>query len=125
MHRRILVADNDSTGLTLKKLAVEDTDLQIDDIQDAAAALRALNDQNYSVFLMDLNMPVKDGIEGLRSLKAEARTATIPVVIVSTRSEAPAIKQCLQLGCADFVSKPIGGWAVGDTHCDSGGERRP
>jgi twitching motility two-component system response regulator PilH len=56
---------------------------------------------------MDLNMPVKNGVESLRLLKREATTAHIPVVIVSTRSEREAADLCKSLGCADFLTKPL------------------
>jgi CheY-like chemotaxis protein len=56
---------------------------------------------------MDLNMPVCNGIESLRFLKAEARTRQIPVIIVTTRSEDGAAQLCRSLGCADFITKPI------------------
>ena len=52
----ILVADSSSSDLALKTLIADDPDLHVDDIGDAAAALQALGEQNYSIFLMDLMM---------------------------------------------------------------------
>ena len=69
------------------------------------AVTRALADQP-ALILMDLNMPITDGLWGLSNLKAEPRTHHIPVVIVSS-SDGAVIETCRLLGCADFVRKPI------------------
>src|SRR5262245_49227797 len=78
MQRRILVADNDSTCDVLKKLATNDSDLQVDGIADSAAALEALNEQSYSIFLMDLMMPGLGGI----GLMEEIQKRNLPVTVV-------------------------------------------
>ena len=57
--------------------------------------------------LMDVQMPVVDGIEGLKRLKADAATAAIPVVMLTTDGSAQRRSQCRAMGCAEFLNKPV------------------
>jgi DNA-binding NtrC family response regulator len=107
MQRRILVADSDSTCQALKKLVVDDPELQVDGTDDGAAALHALSEQNYSIFLVDLRMP---GLDGVR-LMAEIQKRTLPVtVIVMTGSSSiDQAVQAMRLGAYDILTKPVDG----------------
>jgi twitching motility two-component system response regulator PilH len=106
MRKKILLVDDTLTITALEKLLLgRDFDyVEARNGEEACAQARA---QKPDLILMDLNMPVKNGIEGLRSLKADATTAHIPVVIVTTRSEIDSVALCRSLGCAAFLTKPI------------------
>jgi CheY-like chemotaxis protein len=106
MRKKILLVDDTVTVTTLEKVILGDAYDFIEARNGDEAFQRALERQP-DLILMDLNMPVKNGIDGLRMLKAEQRTAHIPVVIVTTRSESDARDLCKQLGCAEFLTKPI------------------
>lgn len=106
MRKKILLVDDTVTVTTLEKIILGGDYDYVEARNGEEAFARAL-DERPDLILMDLNMPVVDGIEGLRSLKRETRTAAIPVVIVSTRSEADALESCRRLGCAAFLTKPI------------------
>jgi putative two-component system response regulator len=106
MRKKILLVDDTVTVTTLEKVILGDGYDFVEARNGEEAFQRALGEQP-DLILMDLNMPVKNGIEGLKSLKAEQRTAHIPVVIVTTRSESDACELCARLGCAEFLTKPI------------------
>src|SRR4051812_19971092 len=106
MRKKILLVDDTVTVTAMERIILGEAYEYVEARNGQEAVVRALEHQP-DLILMDLNMPVMDGIAGLRALKAEPRTAAIPVVIVSTRSEADAVSTCRQLGCADFVTKPI------------------
>lgn len=57
--------------------------------------------------LLDLNMPRLDGVETLRRLKADPRTAKIPVLILTTTDDPREIEHCYQLGCSAYITKPV------------------
>ncbi len=58
--------------------------------------------------LLDLNLPIIDGFEVLEHLKKNARTAAIPVVILTTTDNPREIDRCYALGCNIYLTKPIG-----------------
>ena len=57
--------------------------------------------------LLDIKMPRIDGIEVLRRMKADARTATIPVIMLTTTDDPREVERCYQLGCNVYVTKPV------------------
>jgi two-component system response regulator len=60
------------------------------------------------LILLDLRMPHLNGIDVLRSLKADERTQAIPVVVMTSSSEPRDLDECYQLGANGYVAKPIG-----------------
>ncbi len=86
-------------------------------VKDGAAALdflfaqgdyagRNINDPP-KVILLDLKMPKVNGIEVLQKIRADARTRTIPVVVLTSSKEDPDIKRCYELGVNSYVVKPV------------------
>jgi CheY-like chemotaxis protein len=75
--------------------------------QNGAEAVTMAAERRPDLILMDLNMPVKDGIEGLGQLKQEHATQDIPVIIITSESEPSKKERCLRLGCAEFMAKPL------------------
>ena len=59
------------------------------------------------VVLLDINMPRLDGIETLRQLKADPRTAAIPVIMLTTTDDPREIDRCYQMGCNVYITKPV------------------
>lgn len=57
--------------------------------------------------LLDINMPRVDGIQVLKSLKANPATETIPIIMLTTTDDPREIDRCYQLGCNVYVTKPV------------------
>jgi CheY-like chemotaxis protein len=70
-------------------------------------ALDWLNDNIPDVILLDIMMPIMDGIEVLEKIQASERLKEIPVIMVSAKTEMDSIKATLNLGAQDYVKKPI------------------
>jgi len=60
-----------------------------------------------SVVLLDINMPKLDGIEVLRRLRADERTAMVPIIMLTTTDNPREIQKCYELGCNVYVTKPV------------------
>ncbi len=76
------------------------------EVSDGAQALAAAIEHQPDVILLDIEMPVMDGYETITALKADARTADIPVVFLTGRSGAHDVVRALKLGGHDYVRKP-------------------
>lgn len=59
------------------------------------------------LILLDLNMPGMDGREFLEIIKAEEHLKSIPVVVLTTSSDASDIERCYQLGASTYIQKPV------------------
>ncbi len=59
------------------------------------------------LLLLDIKMPRIDGVEVLRALKADARTALVPVIMLTTTDDPREVQRCYQLGCNVYVTKPV------------------
>jgi CheY-like chemotaxis protein len=61
----------------------------------------------YTLLLVDLNMPIMNGMELLQILKQDPRLHEIPVIILSSTDDQREIDECYSLGCNLYVSKPV------------------
>jgi len=70
--------------------------------------------------LLELRLPRLDGIEVLRTLRASPRTATVPIVMLSSATESRELAQCYQAGANSCIVKPIEFRALADTLLELG-----
>ena len=81
---------------------------------DGAQGLRVVGEHWVDLVLLDINMPVMNGEEMLRRLRAEPETASLPVIVVSTESSETRVAALEELGVA-FVHKPFAPEDLRDT----------
>ncbi len=74
---------------------------------NGAAALEILAQQPFDIVLMDMQMPVMDGLEAARRMQADPALRGIPVVAMTANAESEERERCLAAGMVDFVSKPF------------------
>ena len=106
VRKRILLVDDTMTVLTLEQVLLG-PEFEFVTAKNGADALKSAVERKPDLILMDINMPVMDGVESLRQLKSEAATKDIPVVMVTTRGEAVNQEKCRALGCDEFLTKPL------------------
>lgn len=104
---KLLVADDSTTtrDLIAKQLARKGYF-----VTTAASGLEALErmaEEQFDLVLLDVLMPELDGIGTLIRMKNDARLREVPVIMISALDEIDSIVRCLELGAADFVSKPF------------------
>jgi two-component system, response regulator len=114
----LLVEDNpDDEALTLRALRKAHIANEVVVCRDGAEALdymfgRGAYDgrdltSRPQVILLDLKLPKLDGLEVLRQLRADDRTQTVPVVILTSSREEEDIARSYQLGANSYVRKPV------------------
>lgn len=59
------------------------------------------------VILLDINMPEIDGVEVLRRLKSNVRTAQLPIIMLTTTDDPKEVERCYKLGCNIYITKPV------------------
>jgi len=102
----LLVEDNDfnqQVATELLSLMGMEVSLAVDGRQ----AIEKVHGGAFDVVLMDLQMPVMDGYEATRQLRAEARFADLPILAMTAHAMLPERERCLALGMNDYITKPI------------------
>jgi CheY-like chemotaxis protein len=93
----------------LRQLYVEHLTMSGFDVLEAGNgvdAIRATTSQLPDVVLMDLSLPVVDGWEATRRIKADAQTAHIPIVALTAHDSSGELQRATSAGCDWFVPKP-------------------
>src|SRR5271154_2297730 len=109
----VLVEDDDGhAALVERNLRRAGLDNGFRRFSSGQQALDALSDPNElgctpCILLLDIKMPWMDGVEVLRRLKADSRTATIPVIMLTTTDDPREIERCYELGCNVYITKPV------------------
>lgn len=104
---RILIIDDDVGFRDLLRIHLSAAGYQVQVAEDAVAGGRALLAQPPDLIVSDLNMPFLDGFELLSLLRSEPETASIPVIMLSGRSDGDTMAKAVELGAADFLTKPV------------------
>jgi len=111
----LLVEDNrDDVMLTLRALKKHNFINKVVVVSDGAEALEHIFGSADSgepraprVIFLDLKLPKINGLEVLRKLKADDRTRTIPVVVLTSSQEDQDVAECYKLGVNSYIVKPV------------------
>lgn len=105
--RKVLVADDDETTLFVLGTVLDLEDFEVTLVADGDAALSALLAAPSDAAVLDHAMPGRTGLEVIEALRADDRTSTLPVVLLSgvDRDSLPA--DPLAAGADGYVSKPF------------------
>jgi CheY-like chemotaxis protein len=107
MTKILYVEDNEDNVYMLKMRLemIEGFDIAV--ATDGAEAISSVTTDSPDIILMDLNIPVINGWEATRRLKADPKTAGIPIIALSAHAMAGDRERALAAGCDDFDTKPI------------------
>ncbi|HEY7698925.1 MAG TPA: response regulator [Vicinamibacteria bacterium] len=115
----ILVVEDDADDLELTMRALRKHQLgdRVAVVRDGAEAIAYLfgtgpyesraSDANPRVVLLDLELPLVNGLEVLRRIRADERTKHIPVVVLTSSSELRDLDECYRGGTNSYVVKPV------------------
>ncbi len=104
--RRILIVEDVELNRDLLAQLLED-DYLLDFATDGADGIAAAEREGPDLILMDLSLPVVDGWEAIRRLKADAVLARIPVIALTAHAMRGDEEKARAAGCDDFLTKPI------------------
>jgi CheY-like chemotaxis protein len=102
----LLVEDNEMNRDMLSR-RLERRGFQVAIAVNGAEGIAMAESERPDLILMDMSLPVIDGWEASRRLKAAAATATIPIIALTAHAMAGDRQQALDAGCNDYDTKPI------------------
>ena len=103
-HARLIERNLQRAGFVNRIVRARDGQEALDVVRRGAAGLPP---DAHFLLLLDINMPRVDGVEVLRQLKADAGTARIPAIMLTTTDDPREVERCYQLGCSVYITKPI------------------
>lgn len=110
--KKILVVDDSKTALLMSQMILEGHEYKVILARDGQEAIdRAMTDEP-DLILLDLVMPNMDGLVALRAIRSIEAVHGVPVIVVSTRSAADFVERSYELGCNDYVTKPVDGFEL-------------
>ena len=102
---RILLAEDDPLLGDGLRAGLRQLGFQVDWVQDGLAAERELSSGDYAAAVLDLGLPLKDGLAVLRALRQ--RKIATPILVLTARDAVPDRVRGLDLGADDYVVKPV------------------
>ncbi len=109
LRGRVLVVEDNPVNQTIAMHQLAKLGLQADLAIDGAAAVTELGRQCYDIILMDCHMPVMDGFEATKHIRAmeSIERSTIPIIALTANALAGERERCLAAGMTDYLTKPV------------------
>ncbi|SRR5579884_254542 len=101
---RILIVEDDERIRSSMRLALEDEGYEVDDVANGEDAVGRFAEDRFELALIDLMLPGIDGFETCRTLR---RQSTVPIIMVTARSDTHDVVAGLEAGADDYVTKPF------------------
>jgi len=107
-RQRILIVEDSPTMRQLLVFALRRLrGVDVVEAQDGMDGLRKLSDGRFDLALIDINMPVMDGLKLIGLMKSEDSLREVPVVLITTEGAAQDRERALRLGADEYLTKPI------------------
>lgn len=104
---KVLVAEDDELVSRLLVFKLKQAGFAVVAAADGETALSLAKSERPELILLDGMMPIVDGFEVLRRLKASAELKDIPVIMLTSKNKETDILTGLELGAADYIVKPF------------------
>jgi two-component system cell cycle response regulator DivK len=106
MSKRILVVEDQDDNRQIIRDMLAITDYEITEAVNGEEALAAIAKERPDLILMDIQLPILDGYEATRRIKADPGLRSIPIIAVTSYALSGDEQKAREAGCDDFVPKP-------------------
>lgn len=107
MNPSILIVDDEPMTRSLLRLMLKRAGFDILEAEDGLEALEAVAQHQPDLLILDVMMPNMDGITVCKTLRAQAETAVLPIILFSARTSPEAVRTGLAAGANKYMSKPV------------------
>ncbi len=107
-RRQILIVEDSPTMRQLLVFALRRLkNVDIVEAQDGMDGLRKVSNDHFDLALIDINMPVMDGLKLISLMRGEETLKDIPIIVITTEGAAEDRERALNLGANEYLTKPI------------------
>ncbi|MBG0818586.1 response regulator transcription factor [Planomonospora sp. ID82291] len=103
----ILIAEDDADIRDLVVFKLEQSGHTVIPVGDGRSALRMAHEKDPDIVLLDVMMPGMSGIDVCRELRRDARTAELPIILLTARAQESDVENGLTAGADDYIVKPF------------------
>jgi len=108
MGHRILIVEDSPTMRQLLVFALRRLHgVEIVEAQDGMDGLRKISGEPFDIALVDINMPVMDGLKLISLIRGDDALQDVPIVVITTEGAGEDRDRALKLGANEYLSKPI------------------
>ena len=108
-NKNILVVDDDSKNIFTMTSTLENLGAEVFSAFNGLEAMELLREQKVTIdlILMDLMMPVMDGVTAIKTIRSDEAFKEIPIIVVSAKNMPKDKEECLDAGANDYLTKPL------------------
>jgi len=105
MKKRILLVEDEEDNMQILRDLLA-ADYELTEALNGEKALMAVAEQRPDLILMDIQLPIMDGYEATRRIKADPASQSIPIIAITSYALGQDEQRARAAGCDDFVAKP-------------------
>jgi len=106
-NKSFLVVDDEQATVDIVKAVLKQNDAKGTGIVNPEQAMGLLAKETFDCVVLDRYMPNMDGHDVLRQIRADSKTGSMPVIMLTGESQVAEIKKSLELGASGYVVKPF------------------
>src|SRR5262245_21015752 len=104
---RILIAEDFEENRIALKLILKHTGFDVIEAEDGQQAIEAVRREEPDLVLMDITLPVIDGLQATREIRSDEKFERLPIIVVSAHDNEDVRRQAAEAGGSEYISKPI------------------
>src|SRR5215468_8899817 len=104
---RILIAEDFEENRIALKLILKYTGFDVIEAEDGQQAIEAVRREEPDLVLMDVTLPVVDGLQATREIRSDEKFERLPIIILSGHDSDEIRQQAAEAGGSEYLSKPI------------------
>ena len=106
--KKVLIVDDDVRNIFALTSVLERHQMQVSFAENGRDGIASLNqDPDTDIVLMDIMMPEMDGYDTIRTIRADARFAALPIITLTAKAMKGDREKCLEAGASDYLAKPV------------------